>query len=46
MIALIREGRVPTDAMHTHSAALADLPDVITQWMDPDAGVIKAIVEV
>ncbi|AOH85505.1 dehydrogenase [Sphingomonas panacis] len=46
VIALIREGRVPTDAMHTHSAALADLPDVITQWMDPDVGVIKAIVEV
>jgi len=46
VIALIREGRVPTEAMHTHSAALADLPGVIEHWMSPGAGVIKAIVEI
>ncbi|SDA30143.1 zinc-binding alcohol dehydrogenase family protein [Sphingomonas sp. NFR15] len=46
VIALIREGRVPTAAMHTHSAPLADLPGVIERWMAPDAGVIKAIVEI
>lgn len=46
VIAAIREGRVPVDAMHTHSAPLADLPQAFIGWMAPDAGVIKAIVEV
>jgi threonine dehydrogenase-like Zn-dependent dehydrogenase len=46
VIALMREGKVPTDAMHTHSAPLADLPQAITSWMMPGMGVIKAIVVV
>jgi 2-desacetyl-2-hydroxyethyl bacteriochlorophyllide A dehydrogenase len=46
VIAAIRAGAIPTDAMHTHSASLAELPDAIGDWMDPAAGVIKAIVEV
>lgn len=46
VIDAIRAGTIPVDAMHTHSAPLAELPDAIGGWMDPAAGVIKAIVEV
>lgn len=46
VIAAIRAGRIPTNAMHTHSAALADVPDAMPRWMQPESGVIKAIVEV
>jgi 2-desacetyl-2-hydroxyethyl bacteriochlorophyllide A dehydrogenase len=40
----MRDGLVPTDALHTHSAPLADLPATFPGWMEPSAGVIKAIV--
>lgn len=46
VIAAIRDGKVPIEAMHTHSAPLADLPQAFVGWMAPDAGVIKAIVQV
>jgi 2-desacetyl-2-hydroxyethyl bacteriochlorophyllide A dehydrogenase len=46
VIAAMRAGAVPMDAMHTHGAALDDLPDRFTEWMDPANGVIKAIVTV
>lgn len=46
VITAIRAGTIPTGAMHTHSIPLAGLPDTIGSWMDPGAGVIKAIVEV
>jgi 2-desacetyl-2-hydroxyethyl bacteriochlorophyllide A dehydrogenase len=44
VIEAVRAGRVPVEAMHTHSAALLDLPVAFRGWMDPAAGVIKAIV--
>lgn len=40
----MRAGLVPTEALHTHSAPLADLPEAFPGWLDPAAGVIKAIV--
>jgi 2-desacetyl-2-hydroxyethyl bacteriochlorophyllide A dehydrogenase len=40
----MREGRIPTDDLQTHSAGLAELPDTFPTWLDPSAGVIKAIV--
>jgi 2-desacetyl-2-hydroxyethyl bacteriochlorophyllide A dehydrogenase len=40
----MRAGLVPTDALHTHSASLADLPQTFPDWLEPAAGVIKAIV--
>jgi 2-desacetyl-2-hydroxyethyl bacteriochlorophyllide A dehydrogenase len=40
----MRAGLVPTEALHTHSAPLADLPEAFPGWLDPSAGVIKAIV--
>jgi threonine dehydrogenase-like Zn-dependent dehydrogenase len=41
----IRAGRVPTDALNTHVASLSEVPTVLPQWMNPEAGVIKAIVQ-
>jgi 2-desacetyl-2-hydroxyethyl bacteriochlorophyllide A dehydrogenase len=41
----IRQGRIPTAKLNTHRATFADIPQVFSQWMDPAAGVIKAIVE-
>lgn len=41
----IRAGRVPTDALNTHSASLSEVPTMLPQWMNPEAGVIKAIVQ-
>lgn len=41
----MRSGLVPSAALNTHRARLADLPSVFESWMDPAAGVIKAIVE-
>ncbi len=46
VMAAIRAGDVPTEAMHTHSAPLEDLPDRFAEWMAPGAGVIKAIVTI
>lgn len=40
----MRAGLVPTGALHTHSVSLADLPEAFPGWLDPSAGVIKAIV--
>lgn len=40
----MRAGLVPTDALHTHSSTLAELPEAFPGWLEPSAGVIKAIV--
>jgi len=40
----MRAGQVPTEALNTHQAALADLAQALPAWMEPEAGVIKAIV--
>lgn len=45
VLAAMRAGRVPTDALNTHVAALTDIPTVLPLWMNQDAGVIKAIVQ-
>jgi 2-desacetyl-2-hydroxyethyl bacteriochlorophyllide A dehydrogenase len=44
VVEAMRGGLVPTDALHTHSASLAELPVAFPGWLDPSAGVIKAIV--
>lgn len=41
----MRAGLVPTRVLNTHRATLDELPALIPQWLDPAAGVIKAIVE-
>jgi 2-desacetyl-2-hydroxyethyl bacteriochlorophyllide A dehydrogenase len=44
VVAAMRAGRVPTTALNTHTADLADLAAALPGWMEPSAGVIKAIV--
>ncbi|CAN7599232.1 zinc-binding alcohol dehydrogenase family protein [Rhizobium rhizogenes] len=39
-------GRVPTAALNTHRGALSDAPALFNEWLRPEAGVIKAILEV
>jgi len=41
----MRDGLIPTSKLNTHRAAFAEIPRVFSEWMDPAAGVIKAIVE-
>ncbi|OYW80953.1 MAG: dehydrogenase [Asticcacaulis sp. 32-58-5] len=38
-------GEVPTAALNTHRAKLSELPDILPQWIEPSAGVIKALIE-
>ncbi|UDF05557.1 zinc-binding alcohol dehydrogenase family protein [Asticcacaulis sp. AND118] len=42
----IRADLIPTRALNTHRTTLRDLPDVLPGWTAPEAGVIKALVEV
>jgi len=44
VLATIRAGLVPTAALASHRAGLRDLAEVLPGWMEPSAGVIKAIV--
>lgn len=44
VVAAMRAGLVPTQALHTHSAPLAELPRVFPEWLESSQGVIKAIV--
>ncbi len=44
VLSAMRAGRVPTKELNTHSALLKDLPSALPGWMEPSAGVIKAIV--
>jgi 2-desacetyl-2-hydroxyethyl bacteriochlorophyllide A dehydrogenase len=39
-------GKVTAQSMITHRGALADLPELMSQWSQPGSGVIKAVVEV
>ena len=44
VVEAMRAGLVPTQALHTHGSSLAELPEAFPGWLDPAAGVIKAIV--
>ena len=41
----IRSGHIDTAALNTHRAPLAELPEKMFEWMKPETGVMKAIVE-
>ena len=41
----IRAGRIDTNALNTHRAPLASVPEAMFLWMKPETGVMKAIVE-
>jgi 2-desacetyl-2-hydroxyethyl bacteriochlorophyllide A dehydrogenase len=42
----IRDGLVPTEALATHRASLDDSPVKFPEWIRPESGVIKALIEV
>jgi 2-desacetyl-2-hydroxyethyl bacteriochlorophyllide A dehydrogenase len=44
VVAAMRAGKVPTKALNTHAATLAEVAQALPGWMEPQAGVIKAIV--
>lgn len=45
VVAAMRAGQVPTDALATHRMPLARVPSDFAGLLDPAAGVVKAIVE-
>jgi len=40
----MRAGKIPTEALNTHRLTLAELPETFPKLLDPNAGVIKALV--
>jgi hypothetical protein len=40
----MREGQIP-DGLNTHRMALAEVPSRFMDLLDPNAGVVKAIIE-
>ncbi|KMQ80454.1 Threonine dehydrogenase and related Zn-dependent dehydrogenase [Candidatus Burkholderia pumila] len=45
VLAAMRAGKVPTAALNTHRLTLSDVPERFSSLLDPNAGVVKAIVE-
>ena len=46
VVAAIEAGRIPTARLNTHRGALQELPELMPRWLRPDAGVVKALLEV
>ena len=46
VLAAMQAGKVPSAALATHRGGLADVPALVPGWARPEAGVIKALVEV
>jgi hypothetical protein len=42
----MRDGKVPTRAIKTHSAPLWDVAKRMPEWITPEAGTVKAVLEV
>ena len=42
----MRDGLVPTDALATHRASLEESPARFPEWIKPETGVIKALIEI
>jgi len=45
-IGLIEEGRIDTNPWITHHAKFEDVPNEFPNWLDPNAGVMKAVIHV
>ena len=45
VVKAMRAGLIPTKALNTHRTTLDALPAIFPQWLEPSAGVIKAIVD-
>ncbi len=46
IIALIEEGKIDTAPWITHHASFDDVPEIFPSWLQPETGVIKAVVSV
>ena len=46
VLASMRAGGIPTDALATHRLPLDAVPDAFASLGDPDAGVVKALIEI
>jgi alcohol dehydrogenase len=46
IIDLIGEGRINTDPWITHHGQFDEVPDLFPTWIDPNAGVMKAIIHI
>ena len=46
IIGLIRDGRIDTRPWITHHARLEEVPAVFPGWLEPSAGVIKAVIRI
>jgi threonine dehydrogenase-like Zn-dependent dehydrogenase len=46
VVAAFAAGRIPSGALRTHRAPLGGLPAHMPEWLRPEAGVVKAILEV
>jgi 2-desacetyl-2-hydroxyethyl bacteriochlorophyllide A dehydrogenase len=46
VFAMLRAGTIPTKALNTHRATLADAPQAFPQWLLPSNGVVKALIEI
>jgi 2-desacetyl-2-hydroxyethyl bacteriochlorophyllide A dehydrogenase len=46
VLTAMREGRIPTEKLATHRAPLAESPQRFEEWIRPDSGAIKALIEI
>jgi threonine dehydrogenase-like Zn-dependent dehydrogenase len=46
VVTQMQAGKVPTKALNTHRGPLTSGPELFREWARPEAGVIKAILEV
>jgi 2-desacetyl-2-hydroxyethyl bacteriochlorophyllide A dehydrogenase len=46
VVSAMRAGKIPTDALHTHSCVLEEVPDSLPRWLHDRVGVVKAMVRV
>jgi 2-desacetyl-2-hydroxyethyl bacteriochlorophyllide A dehydrogenase len=46
VLAAMRDGRIPTDRLATHRAPLDESPERFKEWIRPESGAIKALIEI
>jgi threonine dehydrogenase-like Zn-dependent dehydrogenase len=46
VFAALGAGLIPTGALNTHRAKLDEAPERFPEWIRPETGVIKAIIEI
>jgi alcohol dehydrogenase len=46
IIRLIEDHKIDTSPWITHRAALEEVPQRFTEWLNPESGVLKAVVSV